>query len=132
MIICPTTFPILLAPGGPPTGVVLDNQSPYRVLLVWNPPNMPNGVITHYTIYVGYENRSVNVFNVNRTSTAYNISNLYPFQIINVEISASTTVGEGPRTPRMEVQTAQTCKCYIQCHSTIIVQLCDIDLTFTR
>ena len=66
------------------------------------------------------------MFYVNGKSTAYNVSNLYPFQIINVEISASTIVGEGPRTPRMEVQTAQTCKCY-NIIAPIIVQLRDID-----
>lgn len=103
-------FFIFLAPGSPPTGVVLDDQNPYRILVHWNPPNMPNGVITRYTIYVGYENGSVDAYHVNGNSVAYNVSNLYPFQIINVEISAGTVVGEGPRTPRMEVQTAQTCK----------------------
>ena len=90
--------------------VIFDRQDPYRVLVQWNPPSVPNGIITGYTIYVGYENRSVDVFSVNGQSTAYNITNLYPFQIINVQISASTTSGEGPRTPRMEVQTAQSCK----------------------
>ena len=30
-----------------------------------------------------------------------------------MDISASTSIGEGPRTPRMEVQTAQACKSLI-------------------
>ena len=102
-----------LAPGSPPAGVVLDNQNPYRISVFWNPPNIPNGVITRYIIYAGYENGSVDVFYMNGKSTAYNISNLYPFQIIGVKISAGTIIGEGPRTPHMEVQTAQTRKCYV-------------------
>ena len=81
--------------------------------MFWNPPNIPNGVITRYIVYAGYENGSVDVFYVNGNSSAYNISNLYPFQIISVEISAGTIIGEGPRTPRMEIQTAQTRKCSV-------------------
>ena len=50
------------------------------------------------------------MFYVNGESTSYNITNLFPFQIISVDISASTDIGEGPHTSQMEVQTAQACK----------------------
>ena len=73
----------------------------------WSPPRVPNGIITRYTIYVGFEDGSVDVFYVNGVSTLYNITNLQPYQIISVEISASTSIGEGPRSSIIEVQTAQ-------------------------
>ena len=60
--------------------------------------------------YVGYENESVDVYYASGESTSYNITNLLPFQIISVEISASTSVGEGPLTPEVEIQTAQARK----------------------
>lgn len=88
----------------------LDTRSPYNVSVEWNPPRVPNGIITRYTIYVGFEDGSVDVLYVNGVSTLYNITNLQPYQIISVEISASTNVGEGPRSSSMEVQTAQAGK----------------------
>ena len=97
-------------PEGPPTGVILDNRSPHNISVQWNPPRVPNGVITRYTLYVGYENGSVDVYYASGESTSYNITNLLPFQIISVEISASTSVGEGPLTPEVEIQTAQARK----------------------
>ena len=100
----------MLVPDGPPVGVSLDARSPYNVSMEWSPPRVPNGIITRYTIYVGFEDGSVDVFYVNGVSTLYNITNLRPYQIIGVEISASTSVGEGPRSSIMEVQTAQAGK----------------------
>ena len=99
-----------LVPDGPPVGVSLDARSPYNVFVEWSPPRVPNGIITRYTIYVGFEDGSVDVFYVNGVSTLYNITNLQPYQIIGVEISASTSIGEGPRSSIMEVQTAQAGK----------------------
>ena len=73
----------------------------------WRPPRVPNGIIIRYTLYVGFEDGSVDVFYVYGESTTYNITNLRPYQIISVEISASTSVGEGPRSSSVEVHTAQ-------------------------
>ena len=104
-VLCITT-----APESSPTEITFDNGNPYNISVEWRPPRVPNGVITHYTLYVGFEDGSVDVFYVNGESTSYNITNLQPYQIISVEISASTSVGEGPRSYKMEVQTAQAGK----------------------
>ena len=103
---------IIAAPDSPPTGIVFDNSNPYNVSVQWDPPRVPNGIITRYKLYVGYENGSVDVFYVDGESSSYNVTNLLPYQIISVEISASTNVGEGPRTFRFEIQTAQAGKIY--------------------
>ena len=50
------------------------------------------------------------MFYASGESSSYNITNLLPYQIINVQISASTSVGEGPRSYEIEVQTAQASK----------------------
>lgn len=90
--------------------MILDNSSPYNVSAEWSPPRVPNGIITRYTLYIGFEDGSVEVFYVNGQSTSYNVTNLLPYQIISVQISASTVIGEGPRTSSVEVQTAQAGK----------------------
>ena len=104
-VLCITT-----APESSPTEITFDNGNSYNISVEWRPPRVPNGVITRYTLYVGFEDGSVDVFYVNGESTSYNITNLQPYQIISVEISASTSVGEGPRSYKMEVQTAQAGK----------------------
>ena len=50
------------------------------------------------------------MFYVDGQSTSFNITNLLPFQIISVDISASTVVGEGPHSSQLEIQTAQARK----------------------
>ena len=90
--------------------MILDVRSPYNVSVEWSPPRVPNGIIIRYTLYVSFEDGSVDVFYVDGESTLYNITNLLPYQIIDVQISASTSVGEGPRSSSVEVQTAQAGK----------------------
>ena len=98
------------APESPPIEIIFDTEYPHNVSVQWSPPRLPNGIITRYTLYIGYENGSVDVFYANGQSSSYNISNLLPYQIISVEIAASTSVGEGPRTYKYEVRTAQDSK----------------------
>lgn len=101
---------IIIAPESPPTEVIVDNRNSTNILVQWNQPRAPNGMITQYTLYIGYENGTVDVFYINGDARSFNITNLHPFQIISIDISASTRIGEGPRTPQIEVQTAQARK----------------------
>ena len=80
------------------------------MLLEWDPPRVPNGVITAYNIYVDYENGTNDTFTVIGQVTKYNITDLLPYQVVSVEISANTSIGEGPHCPKVMDQTAQTCK----------------------
>ena len=67
---------------------------------------MPNGVITRYTLYIGYGSGAVDVFNTDGWSTSYNITNLLPYQRVTVGMTASTRVGEGPSST-IDIRTAQ-------------------------
>ena len=78
------------------------------MLVEWDPPSTPNGLITHYNLYVDYENGTDDAFIIDGQVTTYNITNLLPYQSISVEISANTSIGEGPRCPRVMDKTAQT------------------------
>ena len=80
------------------------------MVIEWDPPSVPNGVIIAYNIYVDYENGTNDTFTVIGRVTKYNITNLLPYQVVSVEISANTSIGEGPHCPKLMDQTAQTCK----------------------
>ena len=94
------------APESPPSNISYDNSNPFSVIVYWNAPVMPNGVITLYILYVRFENGTVNAFNVFGERTSYNITNLHPYQQISVEVTASTRIGEGPRS-MSRIRTAQ-------------------------
>ena len=66
----------------------------------------PNGVVTGYTLYIGRENGAIEVFTTDGESTSYNITNLFPYELISVRVTASTLVGEGPAVTE-EIRTAQ-------------------------
>ena len=53
---------------------------------------MPNGVIILYTVYV---NGSMDG-TTEGTVTVYTITDLLPYQLVTVSVSAHTAVGEGP------------------------------------
>ena len=67
----------------------------------------PNGVIIQYTLYIGHENGAVEVFNTDGQLTLYNVTNLLPYELISVMVTASTRIGEGPAATE-EIRTAQT------------------------
>lgn len=50
----------------------------------------------------------VDVFNVDGQSTSYNITNLLPYELVRVEVTASTQIGESPSAAN-EIRTAQAC-----------------------
>ena len=71
------------------------------VLLVeWSPPVAPNGIIKHYTLYINYSSASeISISKVDSQFNLFLINNLTRRQLVGVSISASTVVGEGPRSP---------------------------------
>ncbi len=89
--------------------------------LSWDPPAEPNGVIITYTLYVNYLNGTTT--NILTASEQFIVSPLRPYQTVSVQVSASTSVGEGRKTSSMEFTTAEASEC-IQCmqsHVTCIV-----------
>ncbi|XP_064407627.1 receptor-type tyrosine-protein phosphatase T-like [Halichondria panicea] len=73
--------------------------------LSWGPPAEPNGVIITYTLYVDYLNGTIT--NILTTFEQFIVSPLRPYQTISVQVSASTSVGEGRKTSSMEFTTAE-------------------------
>ncbi|XP_064407145.1 uncharacterized protein LOC135351979 isoform X2 [Halichondria panicea] len=73
--------------------------------LSWDPPAEPNGVIITYTLYVDYLNGTIT--NIPTPSASFLLSPLSPYQTISVQVSASTSVGEGPRTNSTRFTTAE-------------------------
>ncbi len=80
--------------------------------LSWGPPAEPNGVIITYTLYVDYRNGTTTNFLT--PSAPFLLSPLRPYQTVSVQVSASTSVGEGPNTLSMEFTTVEARE-FIQC-----------------
>ena len=85
--------------------------------VTWSPvPSADqNGIITGYTVY--YRAVTGNIVNsaeqsvtVNGTTTSVNIPLLEEHVVYNVSVSASTSVGEGPRSNEVSQRTAQASK----------------------
>ena len=97
----------LSAPESPPANVTLDNGNAYSVLVHWSPPMIPNGIITHYTLYVCYGNGTAAAnISLDGEATSHNITSLHPYQQITVKVTASTQIGEGPSSTS-SIRTAQ-------------------------
>ena len=92
-----------------PTITSVTNQSAFEVLVKWTiivPDGLP-GAITHFTVYV---NNSAIENTANGTVLNYIINNLAPFQLVMVEVSASTSAGEGTRSAAMSERSSEACK----------------------
>ena len=64
--------------------------------ITWGPPFFPDGVIISYQLYINYFNGSTETRKLG-IETYYELNDLMPNQWIGIELSASTKVGEGPR-----------------------------------
>ena len=85
-------------PEDAPLDVEAMGRSASSVLVTWTPPSTPNGIITSYTIYVNHTDGSpVEIMPSGSSMTSYTVTNLQPYQLIIVQISASTLAGEGPK-----------------------------------
>ena len=97
LAIHPLLFPT--APGSPPTSVRVEAAGPTRVQVTWGPPRIPNGIITHYNLYInnnpiqvtpdlrGEADTETYVFTTDQI--------LEPYKNVTVQISAETKAGEG-------------------------------------
>ena len=81
-----------------PAWVIVATFSSHALLIDWSPPSFPNGVVTAYTIYINYNNGTLKVEREKDPSVAsYLLEGLSPFQLVGVQVTANTSVGEGPR-----------------------------------
>ncbi|XP_028728862.1 phosphatidylinositol phosphatase PTPRQ [Peromyscus leucopus] len=70
------------------------NISSSSILLYWDPPEYPNGKITHYTIYA-MELDTHRAFQMTTVDTSFLITGLKKYTIYKMRVAASTLVGEG-------------------------------------
>ncbi|XP_075284511.1 phosphatidylinositol phosphatase PTPRQ [Opisthocomus hoazin] len=104
-----SSFPLLVrtsetVPDSAPENITYRNISSTEIELSFFPPSTPNGVIQTYTIYLkrsnGTEQRVVNT-----TLLMLRITDLRKYTEYTVELSASTTVGEGLRSSPLHILT---------------------------
>ena len=88
---------LLIAPDTPlNVYVMIVGES--SLLIQWEPPLIPNGIITHYTLYVNYTNGSeISTGTVDGQFTLYLLEGLTLYQQVGVSVSATTGGGEGPQ-----------------------------------
>ena len=102
--------PFFIAVPGTPVITSVMNQSSSEVLVTWNitlPSTTGPGASTLYTIYVD-DNEGVNT--ADGTTLTYVIRNLVPYQLVMVQVSASTSAGEGVRSAAKTARSSETCK----------------------
>ncbi|XP_069845283.1 phosphatidylinositol phosphatase PTPRQ [Dipodomys merriami] len=71
------------------------NISSSSILLYWDPPEYPNGKITHYTIYA-MELDTHRAFQMTTIDNSFLITGLKKYTSYKMRVSASTHVGESP------------------------------------
>ncbi|XP_060047347.1 phosphatidylinositol phosphatase PTPRQ isoform X2 [Erinaceus europaeus] len=71
------------------------NISSSSILLYWDPPEHPNGEITHYTIYA-MELDTDRAFQIKTGDNSFLITGLQKYTPYKMRVAASTHVGEGP------------------------------------
>lgn len=79
---------MLLAPSGFDRIVVLET-GPRHILLSWDPPASPNGILVNYTVILG----GVTVALTTPTTLEYNVTGLLPFTTYNFSVMVCTSVG---------------------------------------
>ena len=110
-------------PEDAPTDVIITGISVSSVSITWTPPSIPNGVITHYTIYVDYaDGSSIAALYTDNATTIYVLAGLEPYQLVIVYVSASTAIGEGPKSEAAEGRSSEIRKLLLfqllACHDT--------------
>ena len=70
---------------------------------------IPNGIITHYTLYINYSNGSeISTRTVDSQFRLYLLAGLMPYLQVGISISATTSRGEGPQSDYVYNTTEQT------------------------
>ena len=88
----------LTVPSTPPNAVISSGLSSSAILLQWEPPLLPNGIINRYTLYINYTNNNeISTRSVDDQYTLYLLDGLNVNQEVGVSISSTTGGGEGPR-----------------------------------
>lgn len=95
------------APTTSPTSLMTLSTTENTLTLSWGPPEMLNGAIIAYTLYIDYQNGSMNAIYTTQ-SPPFTVPNLRPYQNLSVQVSANTSVGEGPKSSSVVFTTAES------------------------
>ena len=89
---------IYIAPSNVPNNVTIIAADSISLLIEWKPPNTPNGIITHNTMYINYTNDSqIATTLIDGQFNIYLLEGLIPNQLVGISLSATTAGGEGPQ-----------------------------------
>eukprot|EP01147_Barroeca_monosierra_P000189 gene189-3577_t len=93
-------------PATPPLNITVVESGIDNIRIRWEPPSIPNGVITEYIIYydvLGEDYHSQKVVSGQETETR--LDHLFPQTWYRFQIAARTRIGEGPPAPILIQQT---------------------------
>ncbi|XP_049930076.1 phosphatidylinositol phosphatase PTPRQ isoform X4 [Epinephelus moara] len=79
-------------PGSPPYNVTYESVSPSEVNVTWEPPLMPNGIITHYSLELW---NSTHYLNLTSLTNFIHVMHLRKYARYRVMVQAHTRVGPG-------------------------------------
>lgn len=79
-------------PGSPPYGVAFESITPSEVNVTWQPPLVPNGVITHYSLELW---NSTHYLNLTSPFNHLHITHLRKYAQYRVVVAAHTRLGPG-------------------------------------
>ncbi|XP_071408259.1 phosphatidylinositol phosphatase PTPRQ isoform X1 [Pithys albifrons albifrons] len=104
-----SSFPLLVrtsetVPDSAPENITYRNISSMEIELSFFPPSIPNGIIQTYTVYLKRTNGTEQKV-INTTLLTLRITDLSKYTEYTVEVSASTTVGEGLRSSPLHILT---------------------------
>ena len=97
-------------PSSPENVTLTTGSSRLRVTWTIDPPD---GVVTNYTVYVTRLERGRTVINYTFIVTQllqFDVPNLDPYELVVVNVSASNSAGEGPRSFAVNGTTREECK----------------------
>lgn len=95
-------------PGAPPRDIVCAATSPTTIKVSWSPPpqDRSNGRIVYYKLFFIEEGRSDNEADaVKLNTTEFVLDELKPWTEYKIWVLAGTSVGDGPKSYPITVQT---------------------------
>lgn len=100
---------MFIGPSGSPTGVSGFSNSPYSITVAWATPapGLLNGAVTGYIINVTHSNTLLTVQYTSNTTTLV-VSDLEPYTRYICVVAAETSVGAGPFSHLILIQTDET------------------------
>ena len=95
-----------VVPSSPAQNVLAYNTTSTSIYLSWDPPphDQRNGIILHYTVRVIPQYGGIVVY-LNSTVTSIIVASLTPYTIYTYSVAAVTSVGRGPFSSAIMIQT---------------------------